>query len=374
MEALPIYLDAIVPSAYAILISVIAVLFFGEVIPQAVWTGPQQIKIGAYLAPVIQGLKIALGIVAYPIAKILDVVLGEHMTTRYTNNDLKALIELHTLHTLETIEKEGTHKDDIEHKQGLMPYQSRMIKSVIDSRFSSVTKIMIPSSKIFSLNIWTNIDNRIAKKIMKAGYSRIPVYEANDKNKIIGIMLIKTLIGLGLTEAKSISWLVNEGLVVLRKPIFVSPDEDFETLLHQFSIGKSHMAIVSDDPNSLMEYGNKRYEDVAGELSFHNQEPLDKATDPLINESIKSPKVLGLLTLEDLIEYIIKVDIHDEGDYDRDLSLNKDQAVKFKRANPHDSLHDSLHDIHNPIAQIVHQSTLKFQKYKLTHSRSFQTK
>ena len=185
MEALPIYLDAIVPSAYAILISVIAVLFFGEVIPQAVWTGPQQIKIGAYLAPVIQGLKIALGIVAYPIAKILDVVLGEHMTTRYTNNDLKALIELHTLHTLETIEKEGTHKDDIEHKQGLMPYQSRMIKSVIDSRFSSVTKIMIPSSKIFSLNIWTNIDNRIAKKIMKAGYSRIPVYEANDKNTII---------------------------------------------------------------------------------------------------------------------------------------------------------------------------------------------
>lgn len=36
MEALPIFLDAIVPSAYAILISVIAVLFFGEVIPQAV--------------------------------------------------------------------------------------------------------------------------------------------------------------------------------------------------------------------------------------------------------------------------------------------------------------------------------------------------
>lgn len=36
MEALPIFLDAIVPSAYAILISVIAVLFFGEVIPQAI--------------------------------------------------------------------------------------------------------------------------------------------------------------------------------------------------------------------------------------------------------------------------------------------------------------------------------------------------
>lgn len=72
MEALPIYLDSIVPSAYAILLSVIAVLFFGEVIPQAICTGPQQIRIGAFLAPLIQMLKIALGIVAYPIAKILD--------------------------------------------------------------------------------------------------------------------------------------------------------------------------------------------------------------------------------------------------------------------------------------------------------------
>jgi len=33
LETLPIFLDRIVPSAYAILISVIAILFFGEVIP-----------------------------------------------------------------------------------------------------------------------------------------------------------------------------------------------------------------------------------------------------------------------------------------------------------------------------------------------------
>lgn len=72
MEALPIYLDEIVPSAYAILLSVIAVLFFGEVIPQAICTGPNQIAIGAFLAPFIQLLKIVLGVIAYPIAKILD--------------------------------------------------------------------------------------------------------------------------------------------------------------------------------------------------------------------------------------------------------------------------------------------------------------
>ena len=183
-------------------------------------------------------------------------------------------------------------------------------------------------------------------------------------------MLIKTLIGLGLTEAKTISQLVNEGLVVLRKPIFISPNEDFESMLHQFSIGKSHMAIVSEDPQAMIEYGN-RYEDVAGELSFHIHEPRDKVEDTQINESIKVPNVLGLLTLEDLIEYIIKVDIRDEADYDRDLSLNKDQALKFKKS----KLPDMPIDSNDPIAEIVHLSTLKFQRYnKLPHSRSFQAK
>jgi metal transporter CNNM len=41
LEALPIFLDKIVPSTYAILISVVAVLVVGEVIPQAICIGPQ---------------------------------------------------------------------------------------------------------------------------------------------------------------------------------------------------------------------------------------------------------------------------------------------------------------------------------------------
>ncbi len=40
MEALPIFLDMMVPSWLAIILSVTFVLFFGEVIPQALCTGP----------------------------------------------------------------------------------------------------------------------------------------------------------------------------------------------------------------------------------------------------------------------------------------------------------------------------------------------
>lgn len=71
-EALPLYLDEIVPAAYAILISVMAVLFFGEVIPQAVCTGTHQLRIGAKCAKLTKALRLLFFPFSYPIARVLD--------------------------------------------------------------------------------------------------------------------------------------------------------------------------------------------------------------------------------------------------------------------------------------------------------------
>ena len=46
-EALPIFLDNIVPSWLAIILSVSLVLFFGEIIPSALFTGPNQLQIAS---------------------------------------------------------------------------------------------------------------------------------------------------------------------------------------------------------------------------------------------------------------------------------------------------------------------------------------
>jgi hypothetical protein len=51
METLPLFLNYLVPEILAIIISVTLVLAFGEIIPQAICTGPDQIKIAAFLAP-----------------------------------------------------------------------------------------------------------------------------------------------------------------------------------------------------------------------------------------------------------------------------------------------------------------------------------
>ena len=50
-EALPLFLDKLVPEYIAIILSVTFVLIFGEIIPSAVCTGPQQVDIASFTAP-----------------------------------------------------------------------------------------------------------------------------------------------------------------------------------------------------------------------------------------------------------------------------------------------------------------------------------
>jgi metal transporter CNNM len=57
MEALPIFFDKIVPPAFAILISVVFIVFGGEILPQAICTGPNQLAIAERLTPIIKVCK-----------------------------------------------------------------------------------------------------------------------------------------------------------------------------------------------------------------------------------------------------------------------------------------------------------------------------
>jgi metal transporter CNNM len=82
MEALPLFLDKIVPEFLAIIISVVLVLLFGEIIPQAICTGPEQVRIAAMVAPLTKSLMWFTYPISYPIAKLLDYLLGEHDKSR----------------------------------------------------------------------------------------------------------------------------------------------------------------------------------------------------------------------------------------------------------------------------------------------------
>ena len=166
MEALPVFLDRIVNRVMAVVISVTLILAFGEVIPQAVCTGPNQVKIAAFVAPLTRFLMIISWPLSFWIGKLLDIILGEHHKSRFLNSDLKALVELHTYQALKKLqEEEEQHKyipkDEIakpSDKMGLNEVEANLMISALEIREKKVVEIMIPFKKVFLLDFDEKID------------------------------------------------------------------------------------------------------------------------------------------------------------------------------------------------------------------------
>ncbi|CAB9505450.1 Metal transporter CNNM4 [Seminavis robusta] len=81
-EAMPVFLQRLVHDYLAILVSVILVLFFGEILPSVLFTGVNQIEMASRWAPVVRIWIWLLYPVTYPIAYILEVLSSSGSTRR----------------------------------------------------------------------------------------------------------------------------------------------------------------------------------------------------------------------------------------------------------------------------------------------------
>jgi len=94
-EALPIFLDKIVPEYVAIIISVTLVLMFGEIIPASILTGPKQLQIAANLVPLVYVVLFVFFPIAWPISKLLDLIIGHDSDiTMYNRKEIATLMWL----------------------------------------------------------------------------------------------------------------------------------------------------------------------------------------------------------------------------------------------------------------------------------------
>ena len=108
MEALPIFLNQLIPEYAAIMLSVTFVLIFGEIIPQALFT-KHRLTIGSALAPLVWALQFLCFPVSFPIALLLDFFLGKDHPTIYRRAELK---ELTTLHLMDAAHGHGNLSHD----------------------------------------------------------------------------------------------------------------------------------------------------------------------------------------------------------------------------------------------------------------------
>ena len=367
-EAMPILLDKLVNEMMAIVVSVTVLLFVGEIVPQALCTGPNQMKIAAFLAPFTYCLMIITFPISYPIARFMDLVIGKHAKTRFCNSDLKSVIELHLKEANEDITSQ----------------QIGYFTGFLDIINTKIKEIMLPLEKVFKLDYNFNLNHNNLNEIIEKDYSRIPIYETTPDN-LIGVLLLKDLIGKDLSHPIPL----NELNINLLNAIYVNENTFFIDLFEKFKNGKSKMAFVYrevtkeeqllPDDLSTVNNDNESKEDekieVKDSLIINNNEVKDKdekpskqdkiiedkeenikAKEPLIsindedeedeknnnenknkkeikeeiidiedaNKNVKDSEsenkkrvIIGILTLEDLIESLLKIHFQDERDFIR---------------------------------------------------------
>lgn len=103
-ESLPIFLSSLVPDWVTILLSTTLILVFGEILPSAIFTGPNQLMLGNMLAPLTLFFMWLLTPVAVPLASVLDYLVHGYVLDpknpyqdsepAYNRAELSALIRI----------------------------------------------------------------------------------------------------------------------------------------------------------------------------------------------------------------------------------------------------------------------------------------
>jgi len=191
-------------------------------------------------------------IVAWPIGKLLDLILGTHTPTRFERKELKELIHLHSQ------AQKGYLSSD----------ETTVIKGALDLTEKTAVNCMTPLEKLFMLEWHQKLDEETLHTIKEKGHSRIPIYDGAREN-MKGILLVKSLLFVNLEHNPEVNQFE------LKEVPSVSSDMAVYDLLNLFQTGRSHMAGVYDS---------------------------------------KTLRMVGIVTLEDVIEELIQEEILDEDD------------------------------------------------------------
>jgi metal transporter CNNM len=306
-EALPLFLEVLVSPIVAVVLSVTFVLFFGEIIPSAVFTGPQKIELASKMVPLVRLVMALLWPLAYPIAKILDVVLreedGEGDEGAFNRGELSALVRIlyeerlahkrqrklerkkfqsHQQHPPVPLPGDATPRAgslslpiprlprqnplfDSAHSIGSETGSSgvgrgikrsnsihidevSMVEGALQMKTKMAMDVLTPLHRIYSVPNDMVLTEENVVDIYSSGYSRIPVYEPNPKkpknrSAIRGILMTKNLIVVNTVDSRPLSTLP------LLTPPCVSPKMNLVDLLNLFQTGKSgHCALVCARP------------------------------------------------------------------------------------------------------------------------------
>ncbi len=246
---LSVYLSQIASGVMAAFLATTLIFIFGEIIPQATFSR-HALLVGAKAAPFIKVMIIITYPITWFIVYLLDKLLGNEMPTMYSKKELMEIVS-----ELEDSSYSSLDEDE-----------ERIVHGALKFSHVKVRDVMTTKENVVTLEAHQKFDHDAIKIHNEHSFSRYPVYSGNEDN-IIGILFAKHLVDEDRdTMIKDMKDAYTEDVLV------VSPNNYLDTVLAKMIRRRQHIAIVSTSN------GNYR----------------------------------GVISLEDIIEEILQLEIEDE--------------------------------------------------------------
>lgn len=245
-------LDTLFPGVVGFILTTSCVTLFGEIVPQAI-CARYGLAIGAKTIWLTWIVIIGTFPVSYPLSLILDCALGDEIAFVYDRERLQEYIRI------------------TKNYNNLDAQEVNIIIGALKIKKVTVSHVMTRLKDVFMLPLDAIINYQMMLDIIKRGFSRIPVYDRKRKN-LIGLLMVKDL-----ALVNPYSEVTLKSLLSFYKHPLISVDEGhtLDVLLNHFREGKSHMAFVREH---------------------------------------RKKDIVGIVTLEDIIEEVLQVEINDETD------------------------------------------------------------
>ncbi len=234
----------------------LVVLIFSEVAPKTLAAMyPEKIAFPAtyFLEPllkVLSPLVLMVNFVANNFLKLLGVEIKKGDESHLTPQELEAIIE----------------------NTPQIPKQYRdMLKSILRLEQVTVEDVLIPKSDIYAIDVDQPID-KIMAALEKSPYTRIPLYRGSLDNELVGILNIRKALPLLLHKDKEDISL--RDLIKVARPAYYVPNTTpLNKQLANFRKHRRRMALVVDEYGDLIGLLTMEdlLEEIVGELTLDKQ-------------------------------------------------------------------------------------------------------
>ena len=219
---------------------------------------------------------------------------------RYDNDQLRYLIMLHSKQALEQMDQVPEGID------GLPFEQARMIEGALQTNQLNASEIIKKIENVSIVYMDTILDTETLTRLRQIGFSRVPISFTSDKTATFGILLTKSLVGYEACNETIKEALINDHIRVI-VPMFFTESTNLGDICRAFREGQCHMGVICESAEAA-----KTNRDFADNVMQNMTKGKDYIASTAELNLLAKQTVLGVITLENVLERIFQMEIKDE--------------------------------------------------------------